>query len=967
TTPEAPKAANFNPTSIKGIKAANPGAGINLIEPPSANNKGDAGVSYPIQIPPGRGGMQPNVGVQYNGSQGNGWMGVGWDISQSSVSIDTRWGVPLYNTENETETYSIDGQQLTPMAHRGALVKRTPEKRFYPRIEGGFNKIIRHGDNPNNYWWEVTGKSGGKTYFGKIPEDADYPAVLRQNNSSPIFKWAIRQVRDPNGNTIDYFYDKVYDKGTGGGEQGVQLYLKEIRYTGTVGSPGRYSVRFIRGDLDSGRRPDISINCRSGFKMVTAQVLRRVEVYYDNTQLVRSYDFVYKSGAFYKTLLTTLVQNGADGTEFNKHEFTYYNDVEDGENYRVFNTSTNWKSNDDGFSGIMSFGGASLLGGTTGMNLGWHGYFGIGLTPQKSNSVGFKIGNSYNNSKGNLALVDIDGDGLPDKVYKSGGGFKYRPNLGRPGPDGQMRFGSDISINLPAISKSKAVTWCFGGEIHVGVGKASGNAMVNTGTTTTKDIIYFSDVNGDGLIDLVTNKKVLFNRIEAGKPTFREDSSTTSVPIGNGTVRTEGLIKNYSEDYEKKIDLFPLFDPVRRWVAPFDGDIRITGTVKLIEDSSPERAEYETADGVKVSIQQNKNTLHWSEDIAANDYSSYTPKNVENITVSKGDRIYFRVQSSPDGKTGADGAYDQVEWNPEITYLTVSSTIEDVNGLKPYRYKAGEDFVYAGRGSEVFMPLNGKITIKGNLNKKTKTTDDVQLVIFKNGALIFNETKKWNETGDISLLLEDIAVKKEDKFKFYVYVNSPIDVKQLDWQPELYYTEAEDEDGNTDMALVDELGKPIAKLNPCYDIDLYPITAAEEKVIVVSNPNPSPSPDSGSSTPASDSVNVAITPKLTVDSDANGTITLYVKHKGKTYPKTIDVVNGKMPSGTDLTFVIEDVSFGEKLSLSYVIRDTDFETKISVCEAMIGAGSNSDTVNIPLHNEVRQIGWTADKTDPLTI
>jgi len=50
-----------------------------------------------------------------------------------TVTIDTRWGVPRYDASSETETYTLSGQQLTPLAHRGDLQPRTAEKVFQPR------------------------------------------------------------------------------------------------------------------------------------------------------------------------------------------------------------------------------------------------------------------------------------------------------------------------------------------------------------------------------------------------------------------------------------------------------------------------------------------------------------------------------------------------------------------------------------------------------------------------------------------------------------------------------------------------------------------------------------------------------------------------------------------------------------------------------------------------------------------
>src|SRR5262249_22798026 len=135
TVPDHPQTLSYNPNSLKEIKAADPGAGINLIELPQPNNKGDARLSYPIEVPPGRAGMQPQLAVSYTSGEHNGWLGLGWDVSLSAITIDTRWGVPRYDagTETEpareTETYLLDGEQLTPPAHPA-----DPQPRPSPQI-----------------------------------------------------------------------------------------------------------------------------------------------------------------------------------------------------------------------------------------------------------------------------------------------------------------------------------------------------------------------------------------------------------------------------------------------------------------------------------------------------------------------------------------------------------------------------------------------------------------------------------------------------------------------------------------------------------------------------------------------------------------------------------------------------------------------------------------------------------------
>src|SRR5262249_13019425 len=155
---------------------------INMIAPPQASNMGDAHLSYPIEVPAGRNGMQPSLAVTYNSSGANGWLGIGWDLAVPAITIDTRLGVPRYDGQKETETYLLNGEELTPVAHRGALQDRPTDntKVFHTRVEGQFQQIIRHGTGPTNYWWEVIDKNGTRSFFGGDPEaqTLDSAAVL---------------------------------------------------------------------------------------------------------------------------------------------------------------------------------------------------------------------------------------------------------------------------------------------------------------------------------------------------------------------------------------------------------------------------------------------------------------------------------------------------------------------------------------------------------------------------------------------------------------------------------------------------------------------------------------------------------------------------------------------------------------------------------------------------------------------
>ena len=63
---------------------------------------GGAALSYPIELPAGRRAIQPQLSINYSSGGGDGWLGMGWDISAPSIGIDTRWGVPRFDAQNET-------------------------------------------------------------------------------------------------------------------------------------------------------------------------------------------------------------------------------------------------------------------------------------------------------------------------------------------------------------------------------------------------------------------------------------------------------------------------------------------------------------------------------------------------------------------------------------------------------------------------------------------------------------------------------------------------------------------------------------------------------------------------------------------------------------------------------------------------------------------------------------------------
>ena len=951
TVPDHPQTANFNPTQIKDIKAADPGAQVNLIEVPRANNTGDARLSYPVEVPPGRQGMQPQLAVQYNSAGGNGWMGMGWDVPMQAITIDTRWGVPRYDAGLETETYTLSGEQLTPVAHRGDLVARTPEKIFHTRVEGQFRRIIRHGSLPSDYTWEVTDKNGVKYLYGAT----DPATETLKDGAGNIFLWALCEIRDPNGNFVKYKYARVNDPGiVGGSVPGSNIYLQTITYTGSGVTEGPYAITLTRDrELSEPRRTDVQIDARGGSKRVTADLLRKVDVTL-NSQLIRRYEFKYNERpygddrvgtAFNKTLLTSITQFGTDGAPFNQHTFTYNDEIRDpGGNYLGFTAAQDWSVPSDNISGHLIGGNdrASALGGSETLGVGGHLYVGFNIFEgDKMFSFGAKAGYQRSSNKGRLQLIDINGDGLPDKVFEDGG-VKFRPNLFH--QNGQTAFADGNprpAVNLSDLSREETESTTFGPEAYFGANVHT--SRIDTFSTGSK---YISDVNGDGLPDLVTNGSVLFNAAKPnGEVVFTPNSLETPYPVGPGAVDSADLLDNFTDIFEARIDQFPLMDSVRRWVAPFAGQIRVAAPVNLVQDTSPERAEYQTADGVRVAIQLEGSEI-WSIEIGPTDYAVKNPTGVSSLTVQKGDRLYFRVQSR------FDGAFDQVAWDPVIEYLSVTPTT-DVNQLDVYRYQASTDFVMTGRPSGVRVPLNGVVKVGGVLTKLGTTTDNIEAQIFKNGVLHASRSLAANQTGTIDFSDLSIPVSKPsgagDQLSLRVRVDSPIDARQIDWTPEIFYI------SSPDAPVTDQNGNFQIKIVSPYDMDLYPrdnLTAPQQAWTVT---------QTGTAT---------VVPSITLSpgtTPSTGEIILTVKKQGALVAKYTLTVDGDTFTPPSVSV---DVTQNDRLYFDLNVRDPGLYDRIQSASINVTFGDpNTDpgvTVPSAVHGNdfsgafpVRYRGWAA--------
>lgn len=180
-------------------------------------DNGIASYSIPIQVAPGRAGMQPELSLHYSGAAGNGVLGLGWKLQGLSVihrcsktkAQDSEVGAVRFD---ENDRYCIDGQRLVPISGVNGAVGTE-----YRTEIDGYSRIISHGGVANNpAYWEVQTKAGQVMVFG----DSNGATLSYPQGSS---SWALATINDTTGNNPINFHYVI--------EQNNQ-YLEEITYVG---------------------------------------------------------------------------------------------------------------------------------------------------------------------------------------------------------------------------------------------------------------------------------------------------------------------------------------------------------------------------------------------------------------------------------------------------------------------------------------------------------------------------------------------------------------------------------------------------------------------------------------------------------------------------------------------------------------------------------------------------------------
>src|ERR1039457_5572924 len=223
TSPELVLAALASPSGSGGNYAAEPVS--EAYDWVTGGSSGAFTYSYPVNVPPVPGGLEPEVSLDYDSQATDGltsstnneasWIGDGWDYSPGFIEAD----YPACSTVGifapDTSDLCFGGQMSLSL--NGVTTPLVAGSSYHPEADGG-QKVEKNGNS-----WEVIEPDGTQYYFG-LNELPGYSAGDATTNSvwtAPVYlgcagqdvfcntpwRWMLDYVVDPHGNAIAYFYN----------------------------------------------------------------------------------------------------------------------------------------------------------------------------------------------------------------------------------------------------------------------------------------------------------------------------------------------------------------------------------------------------------------------------------------------------------------------------------------------------------------------------------------------------------------------------------------------------------------------------------------------------------------------------------------------------------------------------------------------------------------------------------------
>ncbi len=373
-----------------------------------------------------------------------------------------------------------------------------------------------------NDYWEVIDKSGNQFFFGEgITNQMENPKPgWTQGSGSSTWRWALDRVVDANGN--ETFLNYTLDNG--------MLYLTNILYNANLNSPALAASDEV--DFILTNRPDTNFTYISNYRLEMDKLLSEIDVRAGGKN-VRKYVLGYtNSPSTLRSLLASVTQYGSNFTTA-LPPITFGYQVES-----------------------LAFG----------PDINWPGVYSQGDTGGSWNAI-----RATDGSDDYVNMIDVDGDGLPDRVMREYSGPPYTNYFAV-----QRNTGSGFA---PAAADQQWGPLNSQGD----QGYLWNSPAAHSGGGDNYYYAEFLDINGDGYPDRVmqahtgpyTNFVVQYNTGIEGNAGFT--STNVWGPITNTEISIqEWLSLRYLSSQIGLVDLVDMNgDGLPDWVnslynSPFD-------------------------------------------------------------------------------------------------------------------------------------------------------------------------------------------------------------------------------------------------------------------------------------------------------------------------------------------------------------------------------------------------------------
>src|SRR5450759_2265876 len=164
---------------------------------------GMASFSIPLTFSPARG-ASPSLSLSYNSGAGNGFFGLGWNLSLASIKRKTDKGLPQYFDAIGSDTFLFsEAEDLVPEFKKETNGSFTLYKGDY---------VINQNSSPDGLYMIRFYKPRTEGLFARIERWTENARIFDPLDDTKIYEWLPEFIFDDKGNCSHYIYKDEDEK-----------------------------------------------------------------------------------------------------------------------------------------------------------------------------------------------------------------------------------------------------------------------------------------------------------------------------------------------------------------------------------------------------------------------------------------------------------------------------------------------------------------------------------------------------------------------------------------------------------------------------------------------------------------------------------------------------------------------------------------------------------------------------------